>query len=192
MDGLGNFLSTIFSRPRLSWAALTLAAGLIVLASSRIEFLPQGQIADVTIAIAWVTVFVASAFFVLTVAVDAFKALTANSTETSEGRANLTAVQDSSEDAKAILAYLALQNERSVWVMQSHPGAFGFRASGFGTLTDTHGAAAELTLLPSKAQWLQANLNAIGDLKIAQDAAQRFRESNKRAMEEIEHRWMTY
>ena len=190
MGGFGPILSQLFSKPRLTWAALALAAAAFLimlrygLGPSASRFTQTASLA------AWVLLVVATAFFVLTIIVDASKSAGSAARKRQAKFGAHAALIAAPPDTKAILMFLALNNEDSVWLMQDHPGTLSFRALGFGQMYENFNGAGKFYLHPARAAWLQTELAAVCDLDVPDDAKQRLFSSMKRAQSAIEHMWM--
>ncbi len=74
------------------------------------------------------------------------------------------------EATRALVAFFAVRNEDSIWVMGDYSGTFAFRALGFGRLGTNNRGACLIELDPSLSVWLQQELTIVSELQVSEAA----------------------
>lgn len=191
MEGFGQILNTLLSRPRLTWAALALAsAGFLALSLS--PLLPLGHQAHLLIVypIALAIFLIALAFFTLSLVIDLAKVVGTRFKRGADDVRLKTRFEKLSPDAKGLLKFLAVTSENIITLDADHPAIIPLRSANFLYVSGSGESTIELETRMGVFEWLQKNLDWLNRLEIPEDAEHRLRKSIELAQERNKYSWM--
>jgi len=191
MSAVAQVFATLFSRPRLTWAALAVAAAAFLLSPSYIVGLADEATPFGPARLGAITVlFVALAFLTLTIGIDAAQAVSrrwkANVASVSAARKFL----ELPPDAKAILKYLAVNSENCLWIKSDHPGVYPLRRSQFLYISTNRGDFVELETRSGVYEWLQRELDLVTGTSLSDEVRDRLLSAIQEAAEASANSWM--
>jgi len=168
MSAIGQFLSQVFTGPRVTWGALALA-GLIILLLIDIGAAPdlRPETLEIVVLTGWGLLIGGGSFFGVLLALDIVRAVQSHLNE--RARNNFRAkVLSAPEDAQAIVAFFAVRNESTAWIDGRQVGLLPFRTLGLGTLERTKNGACLIEIDSTFQRWLQKNLAIVQSLMVSE------------------------
>lgn len=191
MEGFGQILNTLLSRPRLTWAALALAsAGFLALSLSPLSPLGQQPHLSIVYPIALAVFLIALAFFALSLVIDLAKVVgTKFKCGADDARLRMR-FEKLSPDAKGLLKFLAVTSENIITLEAEHPAIIPLRSANFLYVSGSGESTVELETRMGVFEWLQKNLDWLHRLEIPEDAERRLQKSMALAQERSKYSWM--
>lgn len=191
MEGFGQILNTLLSRPRLTWAALALAsAGFLALSLSPLLSLGHQAHLLIVYPIALAIFLIALAFFTLSLVIDLAKVVGTRFKRGADDVRLKTRFEKLSPDAKGLLKFLAVTSENIITLDADHPAIIPLRSANFLYVSGSGESTIELETRMGVFEWLQKNLDWLNRLEIPEDAEHRLRKSIELAQERNKYSWM--
>lgn len=170
MAALEQLVARIFTGPRVTWSALTIAGAIsLALMHFGIGPDPETEIGGYAKLGSWALLVIGGSFFGVMTVFDCAKALR-NRPERPKHETYLAKIAGAPESTRAMIAFFAIRNEETAWIMADYSGTFAFRSLGFGRLAMTQHGACLIEIDSSLSAWLQQELGVISNLQVSSEA----------------------